>query len=320
MNFSHDTALIIVGPTGIGKSEVSIEIAKHLSCEIVSADSRQVYRFMDIGTSKPSREVMRKIQHHFINILNPDQDYSAGQYAQEAREIIDQILNRGNTPLIVGGSGLYVKALLEGFFGEDFKDELIREQLRNRLKENGQEPLYTELQKVDPQSAEEIHPNNVKRILRSLEVYYITRKPISQIQNSKKDPARFPWIKFGLTMKREKLYERINQRVNVMFKDGLVEEVQNLLKKGYSSGLNSLNSVGYKEVINYLNNKMNLENCIDLIKQNTRGYAKRQLTWFRKEEDINWVTIENPENFTSQIANSILEQYNKFRWNFKGQI
>ena len=310
MDINRNTALIIFGPTGIGKTEVSLEIVKHVSCEIVSADSRQVYRFMDIGTSKPSKEALRNIKHHFINILNPDQDYSAGQYAKEAREIINQIFDRRNTPLIVGGSGLYVKALLEGFFGEDFRDESIREQLQNRMDENGTKHLYAELQKVDPQTAVGIHPNNTRRILRSLEVYYITGEPISQIQNSKKDPAPFPWIKFGLTMKREKLYERINQRVDKMFKDGLVEEVQNLLKKRYSTELNSLNSVGYKEVINYLDNKMTLEECIHLIKQNTRRYAKRQLTWFRKEEDINWVTIEDYENFTSQIANSILERYN----------
>jgi tRNA dimethylallyltransferase len=311
VDFDHNTALIIVGPTGIGKTEVSLEIAKHVSCEIVSADSRQVYRFMDIGTSKPSKEVLCNIKHHFINILNPDQDYSAGQYAKEAREIINQIFNRKYAPLVVGGSGLYVKALLEGFFGDDFRDESVREQLQNRMDENGTEHLYAELQKVDPQSAVAIHPNNTKRILRSLEVYYITGQPISRIQTSRKDPAPFPWIKFGLTMKREKLYERINQRVDKMFQDGLVEEVQNLLKKGYSSELNSLNSVGYKEVINYLNNKMDLGECTHFIKQNTRRYAKRQLTWFRKEEDINWVIIENPENFTSQIANSILEQYNR---------
>lgn len=293
MDLSNNTALVIVGPTGVGKTDLSIQISKRFSSEIVSADSRQIYRFMDIGTSKPSQEILKEYPHHFIDILSPDENYSAGQFGKEAREVVEQIFKRGNTPLIVGGSGLYIKAVLEGFFGDDFKDDLIRKQLQEKLNEIGAENLFNELQKVDPQGAEQIHPNNTKRILRSLEVYYITGKPISEIQKSQSDPANFNWIKLGFSRQREQLYEKINRRVEKMFKEGLVEEVQGLLKKGYSPELNSLNSVGYNEVIGYLNGKINLEDTIELIKQNTRNYAKRQLTWFRKETDVNWIENEN---------------------------
>lgn len=310
MNSDLPTVLVLVGPTGVGKTSVSIQIANRLNCEIVSADSRQIYRFMDIGTSKPSREILEKIPHHFINVLNPDEDYSAGQYANEAREVIGQIRERVKIPLVVGGSGLYIRALLSGFFGEDYRNESIRLKLNERLKAEGASSLYSELQRVDPQSAAQTHPNNVKRILRSLEVYHITGRTMSEIQKSTEDPAPFPWIKFGLIMKREDLYDRINRRVDEMFKEGLIGEVQNLLKNGYSPKLNSLNSVGYKEVIEYLNGNTDLEDCVSLVKQNTRRYAKRQLTWFRREPKVRWVAIENPENFASEIAQKIIRQYN----------
>ena len=314
MDSASPTALVLVGPTAVGKTVVSIQIAKKIDCEIVSADSRQIYRFMDIGTSKPSKETQESVTHHFINILDPDQDYSAGQYAKEARETIQQILDRGKTPLIVGGSGLYIRALLNGFFGEDYRDESVRIRLNSRLKDEGAESFYSELQRVDPKNAEQTHPNNLKRILRSLEVYYITGRPMSEIQKSEKDPAPFPWIKFGLIMKREHLYARINHRVDQMFKKGLTEEVQHLLNNGYSPMLNSLNSVGYKEVIEYLNGDFDLGSCNSLIKQNTRRYAKRQLTWFRGEKDIHWATIENPENSTSEIVKDLLGQYNSLNY------
>lgn len=310
MDSTSSTALVLVGPTGVGKTDVSIQIAKRINSEIISADSRQIYRQMNIGTSKPSKEYLESVPHHFINILNPDKDYSAGQYAKEARTVVRQICERGNTPLVVGGSGLYIRALLNGFFGEDYRDESIRLQLNARLEDEGPERLYSELQRVDPQSSNQTHPNNKKRVLRSLEVYYITGKPISEIQQSGEDPADFPWIKFGLIMRRESLYERINHRVDRMFKSGFVAEVQDLLKNGYSPKLNSLNSVGYKEVVEYLNSNLDLENCISLVKQNTRRYAKRQLTWFRRETDIHWATIEGNEGFASEIAEDLLQQYN----------
>jgi len=310
-----NTALILVGPTGVGKTSVSLAFANKVSCEILSADSRQIYRFMDIGTSKPPGEILNAIPHHFINILNPDQDYSAGQYANDARNVIGQIFKWGRLPMVVGGSGLYIRALLEGFFGNDFRDESIREQLQARLEEEGANVLYAELQKVDPKGVSQIHPNNTKRILRSLEVYQVTGKPMSEIQKSREDPASFKWIKFGLDMHREKLYDRINRRVDEMFRVGLVDEVQTLLKKGYSPELNSLNSVGYKEVIEFLNDRMSLDRCIELVKQNTRRYAKRQLTWFRKESDIHWMQLEKAVGFASKTAELILQQFDQLKQN-----
>lgn len=310
------SALIIVGPTAIGKTDVSVEICKQKPCEIVSADSRQIYRFMDIGTSKPPKETLRSIPHHFIDILNPDEDYSAGQFAKDAREVIQQMLQRNKIPLVVGGSGLYIRALLEGFFGDDFRDGSVREQLANRLKDGGADALYAELQRVDPRGAEQIHPRNVKRVMRSLEVYHITGKPLWQIQKANKDPAPFPYIKFGLQMPREKLYERINLRVEQMFEAGFVDEVKDLLKNGYSPRLNSLNSVGYKEVIDYLNHEIDLERCIELVKQNTRRYAKRQLTWFRKESDIHWVSMSSPPS----TAETILKKFEQLQMNREGNI
>jgi tRNA dimethylallyltransferase len=287
-----------------------MQIANRINCEIVSADSRQIYRLMDIGTSKPPMEILENVPHHFINILNPDEDYSAGQYAKEARGVIERIREKGKLPLVVGGSGLYIRALLNGFFGEDYRDESIRARLNNQLEEEGASGLYSELQRVDPRSAEQTHPNNVRRLLRSLEVFYITGKPMSEIQKSGDDPAPFPWIKFGLIMEREYLYERINRRVDQMFKEGLIEEVQDLLKNGYSPKLNSLNSVGYREVIEYLSDNLDLENCISLVKQNTRRYAKRQLTWFRREIDIHWTVIDDSTNFAQEIAENVLREYN----------
>lgn len=309
MDSPSPTALVLTGPTGVGKTDVSIQIADRVDCEIVSADSRQIYRYMDIGTSKPTRETLQSVLHHFINILNPDEDYSAGQYAKEAREVIQQIRERGKIPLVVGGSGLYIRALLNGFFGKDFRDESIRVELNERLNNEGALSLYSELQRVDPQGADQTHPNNVKKILRGLEVYHISGKPLSEIQKRSEDPAPFSWIKIGLIMKREDLYERINQRVDEMFKEGLIEEVQDLLKHGYSPKLNSLNSVGYKEVFEHLNDNLDYKNCISLVKQNTRRYAKRQMTWFRSETDIQWATIENPKDFAPEIAENVLKQY-----------
>lgn len=315
MAANSNTALIVAGPTGVGKTAVSVEIAKRIPCEIVSADSRQIYRFMDIGTSKPSEAVLQSIPHHFISILNPDKVYSAGQYSNEARESIMQIFERRKLPLVVGGSGLYIRALLEGFFGDDFRDDSIREQLQTRLQEKGAKALYAELQEADPQGAARIHPNNTKRILRSLEVYHITGKPMSEVQKTGKDTANFNWIKFGLIIHREKLYARINQRVDQMFETGFIAEVRGLLKKGYSPKLNSLNSVGYKEVIRFLQNEINLGRCIELVKQNTRRYAKRQLTWFRKESDIYWVRLDKAANFAAETAERILQQFDQLKQN-----
>ena len=267
---------------------------------------------MDIGTSKPSKDITNKLPHHFINMIDPDQNYSAGQFANEAHRVIENILDQEKTPLVVGGSGLYLRALLNGFFSQNVRDEEIRKQLHTRLENEGAAKLYEELGKVDPVSAKKIHPNNTKRVIRALEVHSVSGKPLSELQKGKKDPALFPYIKFGIIMEREKLYKKTNYRVERMFEKGLVQEVEQIISMGYSKNLNSLNSVGYKEAIEYLEGKTDLETCIEQVKQNTRRYAKRQLTWFRAEKDVHWVSIDPSNDYISGAAEYILNQFNKF--------
>ncbi len=302
------TALVIVGPTGVGKTAVTVEIARRLPVEVVSADARQFYKYMDIGTAKPAPEILREIPHHFVGFLDPAREYSAGQFAEDARQVIEEIFARGNIPLVVGGSGLYIRALLEGFFGTDFKDPQLRKKLEQRAKVEGNLSLFEELQKIDPVSAAKIHPQNTKRVIRALEVYYLSSTPLSEWQRKNKNPASFSYKKFGLRLPREILYSRINARVEEMFEQGLIEEVKNLVKKGYSADLNALNTIGYKEVIRFLQGELDLATCKELVKRNTRRYAKRQMTWFRKEKDIIWIEL-SPEDRSTTIAKRIIENF-----------
>ena len=284
-------AIVLVGPTGAGKTELSILIASEIPVEIVSADSRQIYKYMDIGTAKPSNQILSEIRHHFINILEPDQNYSAGQFGLQARAVIDEIFQGNRTPLIVGGSGLYIKALLNGFFEGDVRDEKIRKSLEKRLVREGSQSLYEELVKLDQAAAMKIHPNNSQRIIRALEVCLAANEKFSDLQRKKLPKLNFRVLKFGINKPRAQLYDDINRRVDQMFSDGLVEEVSGLLDRGYKKSLNSLNSVGYKEVIDYLEGSIDFETCVDLVKQNSRRYAKRQLTWFRADHGIKWFSI-----------------------------
>ncbi|MCB0265740.1 MAG: tRNA (adenosine(37)-N6)-dimethylallyltransferase MiaA [Calditrichaeota bacterium] len=292
--FPENTVLVICGPTGIGKTALSLAVADAVPAEIVSADSRQIYKYMDIGTAKPTAAEQAVAPHHFIDILEPDVDYSAGEYSRDARETVAEIFDRGKLPVVAGGSGLYIRALLDGFFNLDAKDEQLREKLNKRLANEGIEKLFAEFATIDPELASKTHPNSIKRVLRALEVYHITGKPMSQIQQENRDPAPFGWIKIALTMERKSLYARINQRVEEMFDLGLVDEVRSLLDRGFSANLNAMNSVGYKEVVAYLNGEIDLFTCKELVKQNSRRYAKRQFTWFRGESDVHWLEI-SPE-------------------------
>ncbi|NOX90421.1 MAG: tRNA (adenosine(37)-N6)-dimethylallyltransferase MiaA [Calditrichaeota bacterium] len=296
---------IIVGPTAVGKTRISLLIAERADVEIVSADSRQIYRYMDIGTAKVEKEIRERIPHHFIDICNPDEYYSAGMFGRQARETIGNILNKGKIPLVVGGSGLYIRALTDGIFELNAMDPKIREQLEERLNEKGLPALYEELKRVDPEYARKISPNDRQRILRSLEVYLVTDKPFSYWHSKQPDPAPFPVRLWGLTSDRKKLYRRINERVDQMIKAGLEDEVRNLLKLGYSPELNALNTVGYKEVIDYFEGRIAREEMIDLIKRNSRRYAKRQLTWFRADSRIQWRTIED-ENDLKSLCGEII--------------
>ena len=304
----QNTVLVLVGPTGVGKTAVSLFLASALKGEVVNADSRQVYRYMDIGTAKPSLAARRQVPHHLIDVLTPDEAYSAGQYMLDARRVVKEIQARGGVPLVVGGSGLYVRALLEGFFGRDARAAGLRRHLEQRAVREGPEALYHELRRVDPASAEKIHPNNLKRVIRALEVYHLTGKSISYWHARQKDPAPFPYLKVALNLPRAVLYRRIDQRVENMFAGGLVDEVRALLKRGYSPSLNALNSVGYKEVIAYLHGEIDLSTCKEQVKQNTRRFAKRQLTWFRRETNLHWIEM-NESDSPEQVAKRILTLY-----------
>ncbi len=300
--------LAIVGPTGSGKTKLSLIVAEKLNGEIISADSRQVYRYMDIGTAKPSLEDRKRIKHYFIDELNPDEEFNAGVFGERGREIIEDIFSRGKIPIVVGGSGLYIKSLIDGFFEGPGADWELREILYQKANELGKEVLYEELKKVDPISAEKIHPNNLKRVIRALEVYYITGKPISQLQQTIKPEIDFKTVQIGLKWDRKKLYKRIEQRVDEMIKAGLIDEVKKLRELGYDKNLNSLQTVGYKEVLDYLDGLISYDEMIRLIKRNSRRYAKRQLTWFRQDKRIIWLDVNEDTDF-NELAEKVVQIY-----------
>ncbi|TAK52587.1 MAG: tRNA (adenosine(37)-N6)-dimethylallyltransferase MiaA [Bacteroidetes bacterium] len=292
--------LVLVGPTASGKTSISLALARELNGEIVSADSRQVYRYMDIGTAKPTYDELESVKHHFINILNPDEDYNAGEYGKQARVVLDGIFDKGKIPIVVGGSGLYIQALTDGFFEGPAGDPELRERLYSRLHQEGAERLLAELNSVDPESASKMLPTNTKRLIRALEVYHITGKPISTLQKEN-IPPNFQPVFFGLQWERRKLYERIGNRVDLMIKQGLIDEVKKLQEMGYTSQMNSLQTVGYKETLNYLEGKSSIDEMVELIKRNSRRYAKRQLTWFRPDERIFWLSVQGEHSFLGVI-------------------
>ncbi|CUS98209.1 tRNA (adenosine(37)-N6)-dimethylallyltransferase MiaA [Candidatus Chrysopegis kryptomonas] len=302
-------ALAIVGPTASGKTKLSLIVAEKINGEIISADSRQIYRYMDIGTAKPTLEERQKVKHYFIDELDPNEEFNAGIFGEKGREIIEDIFSRGKIPIIVGGSGLYVKSLIDGFFEGPGADWELREMLYRKASQLGKEAIYEELKKVDPVSAEKIHPNNLKRIIRALEVYYITGKPISQMQKEIKPEINFKTIQIGLNWDRKKLYKRIEERVDKMIKDGLIEEVKKLRELGFDKNLNSLQTVGYKEVFDYLDGLISYEQMIYLIKRNSRRYAKRQLTWFRQDKRIIWLDVDESTDF-EKLADKVIEIFN----------
>ncbi len=299
--------LAIVGPTASGKTKIGIEIAQELKTEIISADSRQIVRELTIGTAKPDEVELNKVKHHFINIISLNEKYDVGRFVKEAKEIINRLHSENRIPVVVGGSGLYINSLLYGIFEGPSSDDEIRLELEKELKEKGIESLIKKLQEVDPVTYEKIDKKNPRRIIRALEVFFLTGKPISQFQKEKHQEPPFEKIIFGLLWDRKKLYERINHRVDQMIEQGLIEEVKEILNK-FGENVNiALQTVGYKEVIDYLKSKITYNEMIELIKRNTRRYAKRQLTWFRKVRDINWIEI-NSEEELDKIAKKIIKK------------
>ncbi len=294
--------LVILGPTGVGKTKVSLEVADRLEGEIVCADSRQIYRFMDIGTAKPKPEQRKRIVHHLIDIVNPDQKFTAADFAQQAKIIIGNLIEKGKPAILVGGTGLYIRALTKGFFKSPRGDTTVRERLNKWAQERGKDFLHKKLGQIDPEAAKKVHPNNVVRVIRALEVYELTGVPISQLQKSGDYPKKeFDFVKVGLNLGRRKLYEIIEKRVDKMMAEGLLQEVRKLERLGYSRELSPLKSLGYKELFSYLDGDLSLAEAVDLIKKNTRNYAKRQITWFKKEEDIVWFDAD-AEGLESRIV------------------
>jgi tRNA dimethylallyltransferase len=281
--------IVICGPTGIGKTAVGIELAGKFGGEIISADSMQIYRQMDIGTAKPTPEEQTQIAHHMIDIVEPDEDYDAVQFSKQAGDRIAEIANRGLIPFVVGGTGLYIKALLHGLFQTEPVDPKIRNRLKQELEQDGSSCLYGRLAKIDPDTAGRLHPNDSYRIIRALETIESSGKTISEHhQNHGFENEPFNALKIGLRRDREKLYERIDQRVDLMIQAGLVAEVKELLAMGYSAKLKSMQSIGYRHVVGFLKGSLPWAECLRTLKRDTRRFAKRQFTWFGADPQIKW--------------------------------
>lgn len=304
--------LIITGPTGIGKTSLSIEIAKRIDGEIISADSMQIYKYMNIGTAKIKDEEMDGIPHHLIDFLDLDEDFSVSDFRERAKKIITKLNNRDKIPMVVGGTGLYINSLVYDLnFTRVASDEGIRERLEGIKEEFGNEYLLSMLQVIDPKSAEKINVNDTKRVIRAIEIYEITGKPMSQHNNNfRKINEDYDLIIIGLNMDRKALYDRINDRVDIMFEEGLVDEVKGLLSSGYDKNLVSIQAIGYKEVIMYLEGEITLDRAIELIKQGSRNYAKRQLTWFRRDDRVKWFNRDEYSDF-KELVEDVMDYTNK---------
>lgn len=294
--------IVICGPTASGKTALSIELAKKINGEIISSDSMQIYKDMNIGTAKPTQEEMQGIQHYLLDFVEPNQRYSVAEYKKDAENAIEKILSKGKIPIVVGGTGLYVDSLIYGIEYQDIKlDEEYRKELEKRVEAEGLEELYNEAQKIDPQSIEKISRNDKKRILRILEIYKATGKNKTEQEiESRKNGVKYDYKVFAINMEREKLYERINMRVDIMIENGLIEEVENLLEK-YNEFPTAMQGLGYKEVVEYLQGKISKEEMIERIKRETRRYAKRQLTWFRKNKQTIWIGPHDLQKILNEI-------------------
>lgn len=281
--------VIILGPTGVGKSRLALEIGEEFGCEIVSADSMQVYRYMDIGTGKPTLEERKRVKHHLIDIVNPDQPFHAGLYRNLGRMVIEELYKNKIPILVVGGTGLYIKALTQGLCSLPKIDPLIRKRLKEEAEKKGSDFLYKRLRDVDPESARRLHPHDIFRIIRALEVHDSTGIPISFFQEQHRFGERpFDSLKIGLIMDREKLYSNIDRRVDHMIEIGFLNEVERLLDMGYGAELKPMQSLGYKHMVKFLNKGIGWDEALREMKRDTRRYAKRQLIWFKADPEIYW--------------------------------
>ncbi len=302
--------IVIVGPTCSGKTDLSIDLALKLNSEIISADSRQVYKLLNIGTAQPSQQHRESVKHHLVDLLNPDQEFNASRFSNESSKLIEAIHKNNKIPIVCGGSGLYVKSLIDGIIDEVEVDKAYRNELYDLRKMYGNEYLYNQLKKVDLESAGKMLPQNWKRVVRALEVFHVTGKTIGYFHAKKKQESPYTFIQFGLEWERAALYKNINDRVDKMIDCGLIEEVSYILQQGFSKDINSLNTVGYKEIISYLENKISLDTAIELIKRNTRRFAKRQITWFKADTRITWLKVNTHGDLSAHAEKIFLSLKN----------
>lgn len=280
--------IIIQGPTGVGKTALSLSLAENLPIELINADSMQFYRYMDIGTSKPTPEEQRTVPHHLFSIVNPDDSFNAAQFMKRGGQVIEDIVKRGRIPVFIGGTGLYIKALTKGLFAVPKEDEI----LRKKLQREGKETLFSKLKAVDPVASKRINPNDIVRIIRALEVYYLTGEPLSEHHRKHQfqdDP--YSCLEICLTRNRESLYRRIERRVDRMLELGWVQEVNSLIDQGYSPQLRPMQSIGYRQLACYIQGQTSLEEAVLQIKKETKRFAKRQLTWLRNNPQLIWIKL-----------------------------
>lgn len=303
--------IIVCGPTGIGKTSLTIKLAKEFNGQIISADSMQIYKYMDIGTAKPTPQETAEIKHHIVDIVEPDDAFDAAKFAAKADETISELRNSGLVPFIAGGTGLYIKSLVDGLFRLNPADPVALKRLGQEADDKGIAFLYDRLLLCDPTAAEKIHCNDLFRIIRALEVFETTGKSISayHAEHNFAD-RRYRVLKIGLTMDRELLYERINRRVDIMLDDGLLKEVESLLARGFAPSLKSMKSLGYRHMVEYIKGEKNWDETVRTLKRDTRRYAKRQLTWFRSDDEIRWYNPADSDEIARAVKTFLTGQSN----------
>ena len=305
--------IVLTGPTAVGKTSLSIALARAVEGEIISADSMQVYKHMDIGSAKIKKEEMEGIPHYLIDVLEPDEEFHVVRFQEMAKEAMKEIYSKGKIPILTGGTGFYIQAVVKDIdFSQDTEKSSVRERLENLAQEKGGEYLHELLAQRDPESAEKIHPNNIKRVIRALEYYELTGEKIS-LHNEREGEKVSPYntAYFVLNDHRERLYEKIDRRVDQMLDEGLVEEVRRLAQMGYTRDMVSMHGLGYKEILAYLEGEYSLEEAVYVLKRDTRHFAKRQLTWFRSEKDVIWVNKPDFDYDDKKILEYILENCKK---------